>query len=326
MNDIILNAVNGVLLVLVAATVVTCILLFVNKKLTRAYVFLGSSVFGWLNFAIVHKQLFDSMDNAVFIMNRKRQVVNINAAASKWLSLIGFSGEMPYSFELVSDCLNEKGSPINDSPLQSGDKVVVLQIGNELKVYTLAERQVTDGKGRVIGFYASLTDFTHYSKMISELEYAAEIDQMTGMANRRVYERKCVELDADENLPLSIIIADVNKLKKVNDKYGHQHGDELLKAVAGSIMGARPENAVSARIGGDEFVMLAPHCTSDEIYAIMEEIKASLDSKGNDLFVPSVALGSATKTSIEQDLRKLISEADKAMYQQKEYDRRKERQ
>ena len=198
-----------------------------------------------------------------------------------------------------------------------------LSIHDELVVYTMSERQVVDNKGQIIGLYIAVKDITQYNKMVTMLEQEADIDQLTGIANRRSYEQQYMEMDKEENLPLSVIIADVNGLKKVNDQLGHNFGDELLCSVVTAILRACPENAFFARIGGDEFAIIIPRCANVTVNSLIEEMKESLKHEKTELFIPSVAFGAATKTHIEQNMQNLISEADKKMYQQKEYDRRK---
>lgn len=271
---------------------------------------------------IARNELFDSMENAVFVMNSKRQVVATNAAALNWLKLIGFNNELSYEFEEILSHLSENGATIKENPVHHAGKSVYLRSGDNLVVYTLAEQYVADKKGRMMGSYVSLTDITYYSQMIARFEQDAEIDALTKIPNRRAYERQCIEMDTKGNLPLSIMIADVNGLKQVNDQLGHQYGDELLCLVAKIITRICPERAVAARIGGDEFALIAPCCGSKDIKALIDEAKKIFCQEKNELYLPSVAMGVATKTNVEQDLQVLIREADKAMYRQKEYDRR----
>ena len=274
--------------------------------------------------SIAHKQLFHNMDNPVFILNNQCQVVELNDAAINWLNMIGFSEELPYAFSQVLSCLNERGGVVKRCFIKNTDQNIFLQYYGEMIVYTLAERQIDDKNGQKIGSYIALTDITQYSKTISRLEQVADTDQLTGIANRRMYEQKCVEMDVVKNLPLSIMIADINGLKDVNNQFGHHHGDRLVRIVARTIARVCPKNAVVARIGGDEFAMIAPRCADEDIKYLMYKVNEILKSEKNDLFTPSVSFGIATKTSFKQNLRALINEADKNMYQQKKYDRRKQ--
>ena len=271
---------------------------------------------------IAQRQLVRNMEDAVFIMNKQRQVVETNTAALHWLREIGFQAELPYDFEQVKRHLDAIGGTVKSSELQPDGQNIFLYISGELVVYTLSEKQVVDRKGSAIGSYYALTDITQYSKMIAWLEQEADIDQLTGIANRRVYEQQCLEMDRMENLPLSVMIADVNGLKSVNDRFGHHQGDDLLRLISKTMARLCPQNAVYARIGGDEFAMILPRCTEESVRALMEKVKASLRREESELYLPSVALGAATKTHMGQNLQELVDTADKNMYLQKEYDRR----
>ncbi len=81
---------------------------------------------------------------------------------------------------------------------------------------------------------------------------------MTGLYNRRFYEEKIKRLDTTRNLPISIIMGDVNNLKVINDRFGHEKGDELLVKAAEAIHNVCRTDDIAARWGGDEFVILLP--------------------------------------------------------------------
>ncbi len=82
-------------------------------------------------------------------------------------------------------------------------------------------------------------------------------DSLTGLYNRRFFEEELKRLDVPRNLPLSVIMGDVNGLKLVNDAFGHQKGDELLRKAAAAIVGL-PQGRHRGRWGGDEFVVCCP--------------------------------------------------------------------
>ena len=273
--------------------------------------------------AIAHKQLVADMDQAVFVLGKQGQVVEVNNAALNWLKAIGFSDSLPYEFDNVLDCLEKRGGVVKDSFLHTADQNVFLQIGDEMVVYTLSKRQVADRKSQIMGSYIALTDITQYSQMISQLEQEAEIDYLTGIGNRRVFEMQYKQMDTVENLPISLILADVNGLKMVNDRYGHQIGDKLLCSVARAMVHICPQNGVAARIGGDEFALIAPNCSGEDIQILATAIKDALREEKNEMYTPSVALGFATKMHVSQNLQELLVEADNKMYIEKGYDRRR---
>lgn len=142
-------------------------------------------------------------------------------------------------------------------------------------------------------------------------------DSLTGLYNRRYMEQEMDRLDTKRQLPLSIIMADLNGLKLVNDTYGHEKGDELLKKAAHILSKACREEDIVARWGGDEFVILLPQTTTDNARLLGKRI-TGLCSNTNEEDVPvSMALGVASKTGPEEDLKATLSDAEDDMYREK---------
>jgi diguanylate cyclase (GGDEF)-like protein len=104
---------------------------------------------------------------------------------------------------------------------------------------------------------------------------------MTGLANRRAWSEAIDDAQArvadDPDLSVVVLVADVDGLKKINDKYGHDVGDELIRAVAGALVAAAPDGAVVARLGGDEFGVLAQVPAGDALVTTLTaDVRAAL--------------------------------------------------
>ena len=142
-------------------------------------------------------------------------------------------------------------------------------------------------------------------------------DQLTGLYNRSFLEEELSRMDTVRQLPLTIIMADLNGLKMINDTYGHATGDEVLNKAASVLRSCCREEDIIARWGGDEFVILLPSTS----VKTAEEIRKRIAAKCQDTQVKSlplsIALGMASKTKDEQDLRKVLHEAEDDMYKQK---------
>ncbi len=142
-------------------------------------------------------------------------------------------------------------------------------------------------------------------------------DSLTGLYNRRYMEQEMERLDTKRQLPLSIIMADLNGLKLVNDTYGHEKGDELLKKAADILGEACREEDIVARWGGDEFVILLPQTTSENARMLRKRI-ASLCSIADVEDVPvSMAMGVASKIDPKEDLKVILKDAEDNMYREK---------
>ena len=151
-----------------------------------------------------------------------------------------------------------------------------------------------------------------------KLNYKTFHDSLTDLYNRSFFEEELKRLDTKRQLPLSIIMADLNGLKIINDSYGHEKGDELLIKAAEILKGSLRDEDILARQGGDEFAVLLPKTSSDKLDKIIKRIqdKISTENKNGDLPI-SIALGSATKERPAQDINDIFKEADDNMYQNK---------
>lgn len=162
-----------------------------------------------------------------------------------------------------------------------------------------------------------MTDITDRVKRDKEIEYLSYNDQLTGLYNRRFYEEKLIELDTIEHLPLSLVMGDVNGLKLVNDSFGHQVGDELLKKVSTIFKEACRTSDYICRIGGDEFMILLPQTNYKKTEKIIDRINAiAKDCKVEHIGV-SISFGYGTKTKTDQDLNDIFTEIENEMYKRK---------
>ncbi|MFP4020777.1 MAG: diguanylate cyclase, partial [Halanaerobium sp.] len=149
---------------------------------------------------------------------------------------------------------------------------------------------------------------------IKKLSY---YDSLTGLYNRRFFEAELKRLDSKRQLPISIIMADLNGLKIINDSYGHKKGDQMLQKAAEILENSLRKEDILARQGGDEFVILLPQTDQQACNRIMQRIKSQTGIR-DDIDLPlSVALGQATKVSPEENIEEIVKKADNQMYENK---------
>lgn len=152
------------------------------------------------------------------------------------------------------------------------------------------------------------------------LENMAYTDELTGLFNRR----KCDEMLEQyqrECTPFTLISIDLNFLKHYNDCYGHERGDELLKCFAGVLNGTFPENALKARFGGDEFMVLLPFSDEKKTRQLVTRLRTNMEKENasNSQVQLSSAIGYVCSSELpgEQDIHRIYSEADQRMYEDK---------
>ncbi len=166
-------------------------------------------------------------------------------------------------------------------------------------------------------FRCSLIDVTKERNYQDRTEYLSFHDQLTGLYNRRFFEEELIRLNTARNLPLGIIIADVNGLKLVNDAFGHHQGDKLLIETANVLKKSCRQDDILARLGGDEFIILAPKTTQAEIKRFVHRIEHLTDNIGIEDLTLSVAFGYSIKTSADEPIALLVKKAEDQMYKNK---------
>ena len=149
----------------------------------------------------------------------------------------------------------------------------------------------------------------------------AVTDSLTGLYERRYFMVKLQEeIQRAERYDkaLSVIMADLDRFKKINDTYGHDVGDDALRAIAKFFQSNIRDVDAIARYGGEEFVMVIPDANQTAAYGLAERLRKELvNTKLEDLPPITVSLGIATYPSDSTDIEELIKKADAALYEAK---------
>lgn len=168
--------------------------------------------------------------------------------------------------------------------------------------------------------YAAGRDISDLMKIQEKLEFYHTRDSLTGMYQRSFLMTSPEAILLPYKLPLSVIFVDLNGLKLINDSYGHDQGDELLRGISERILRFKREGDIFVRYGGDEFVLLLPYTSQHEASLLAGELQRKDTFKISGRFPSewiSISLGIATKTSMEDSIEELIAEADRLMYEDK---------
>jgi len=181
-------------------------------------------------------------------------------------------------------------------------------------------RAIFNDEGQLLHFYCIGIDVTERRKTENKLLHISYHDYLTGLYNRRYFEEELKRLVQRQNLPLTVIMADVNGLKLINDSFGHKTGDSLLINAANAILSGCRENDVAARIGGDEFSIILPHTTQDAAEAVIGRIKKMIEASIGEKFVLSISFGHSTIQSMEQNINDIFAEAENDMYKNKMFE------
>ncbi len=160
-------------------------------------------------------------------------------------------------------------------------------------------------------------DITERVKAEENIRFLGFHDPLTALFNRAFFETEYERLDQERQLPLSVIFAEMNNLKYINDTFGHTVGDDCLVQVADILKDACRREDIVCRWGGDEFVILLPETTNDVGNKICDRIRRrcrQMVCPGADALCPGIAMGCATKGIARQNSKDVFKEAEARMY------------
>lgn len=219
----------------------------------------------------------------------------------------------------VARCLSEEGPGA-----ASGQAVLLRSDGQEFWVHHTAA-PVRSRAGRGVGAVLVFKDTTALRGMEREVAYLAAYDPLTGLLNRREFERRLERalLSArDQGRPHALCYLDLDEFKVVNEVCGHGAGDELLKHVADLLQRRSPEGVTLARLGGDEFGVLIEDRPLKEARRIAQEVRRAIAGSRftwqDRTFEPAVSIGLVPIGPETGDLAALMIAADAACYAAKE--------
>lgn len=221
-------------------------------------------------------------------------------------------------FELIKSIRNDPGLKgiymiLITARIQEGDRVRGLDLGADdyiTKPFSFSELLARVRVGsRVVQYQQNLEHQTH-------------IDPLTGLFNRRAFERKIAEefeRAKRYNHPISVLLLDIDNFKNINDTYGHHGGDTALVKISAILREKTRQSDFPARYGGEEFVLILPETDQESAFQaagkIHEEIRSQAFGTSAHRFALTVSIGlSSTSAKEYADWRQMLDDADQAMY------------
>jgi diguanylate cyclase (GGDEF)-like protein len=256
-------------------------------------------------------------------------------AIETWTMIVFITWVVWFTGKLASPLLNCYILVIITSALTLGKLATLCEVALIAACFVLLDVETTDRLvslryvGTLAAQLAPMLLVAYVTTMFSaDIRYGlnkakllSETDELTGLYNRRgfaiVVDRLFAQAERYKR-PLSVMILDMDRFKGVNDSYGHESGDRMLRLVAKCIETELRHTDVLARWGGDEFVALLPEATADSAaevaVRIREAVSATPLETGGNTIPGSVSIGIASFPKDGQSLDAILARADRAMY------------
>lgn len=180
-----------------------------------------------------------------------------------------------------------------------------------------------DKEGKVYQYTAIRTDITSRKEAELKISHMAYHDSLTGLPNRRFLTERISEMlmNRETDHSVTVILFDLDNFKYINDHFGHQAGDDLLKIVSNRLQQFVLPHEVIGRLGGDEFVLATPNVTSKQ--ELMSRCKALIDYMNEPYVIEnqshyiSLSIGATFSPEQGNTVKELLKNADLAMYESK---------
>lgn len=275
--------------------------------------------------------IVDDLDDGIVVLDRERRVQFVNSAFRRfWKIPDGLAESQPSFVKLMYHGRGVETYAVSHDRLGDyvAQQLALIRSGEECplsielrtgRVLQFRCRALPDG-GRLLT-YGNISELYRQTEAIERL---ACVDGMTGLNNRRNF----LALAENEwsrfrryGRPLSALMLDIDLFKSVNDTYGHDAGDEVIKAVADILQKNKRTSDIAGRLGGEEFAVMLPETTLESAVAAAERLRQRVAERttaaATDQITVTISVGASVCREETSGVEQLLKEADGALYDAK---------
>lgn len=278
---------------------------------------------------LLAETVFDNTADAIVVTDADGRVLSVNpmfvritgytleAIQGQPLALLGPPESSQPGFPAAWDRLKAEGR-------WQGEMVLCRQDGQRF-TSLLSIAAVTDGQHQAAQFVGSFSDITDKKAALSQIEFMAFHDALTGLPNRLLGRQRAQEAMARAQrygYQAAVLFLDLDHFKLVNDTYGHSVGDRLLQEVARRLRASLRADDTVCRLSGDEFMLILEHIEAvQDVMASCDHVMAALEPPcliDGRLVQTSVSVGIALSPGDGDEVEDLLRKADTAMFEAKQ--------
>jgi diguanylate cyclase (GGDEF)-like protein/PAS domain S-box-containing protein len=209
--------------------------------------------------------------------------------------------------------------------IRNGKVVSILGVGNKPSNYDQEDIGLVSYISDLVWQIVEQKRYDEQIRLLNvQFKYLAMIDELTGLTNRRsFFMQGATEIKRTQrfNQPLSLLMLDVDSFKTINDRYGHEVGDQVLQRISNTLSANVREIDTVARMGGEEFSVLLPNTTPEDGVILAERLRSAVENTRYPILDPSMkvtlSIGVYGCVSDCEDIDTMLRNADSAMYQAK---------
>ncbi|EEX94018.1 hypothetical protein VIOR3934_08596 [Vibrio orientalis CIP 102891 = ATCC 33934] len=271
--------------------------------------------------------VFENSQDGLIVTDENDVITMVNPAVTRLLGytqelLLGKKAENSFEWQQFYSLIPKIKESVEQYGQWQGEIWEKHLQGHKVPMFVKVSRIVSTEGINSYDYVYILSDLSNLKEM-ERLEYLAHHDSLTGLANRAKLYRvldETLTIERDTNEGVALLYLDLDGFKGVNDTYGHDAGDEVLKQVAERLLSMFTSHDLVARLSGDEFVVLVTKTTVTKISAIAEElidvIQRDIVYRGRVLKV-GASIGVHYSANLSENLDQWLKAADTAMYQAK---------
>ncbi len=271
--------------------------------------------------------VFENSQDGLLVMGDNQRITMANPSVTRllgysWEFLLGKRPEQVFEWQQFSSIMPTIKDAVDNFGIWQGEVWEQHQLGQKVPLFVKVSRILSSESSTSYDYVYILSDLSSIKEM-ERLEYLAHHDTLTGLANRAKLYRvldEALKDERQEKFGHAVLYLDLDGFKKVNDTYGHDAGDEVLKQVSERLLSQVRSQDLVARLSGDEFVVFmnstdreSTHVLADRLVALIQQ---DIVYQGRAVNV-GVSIGVHFVEDNQETLDEILKAADSAMYRAK---------